>query len=285
MPGPKAVAAPHATLPHAASSPAAAAPAPDTAVLRHGELVLDGRLVDSSNTALVGSVTWGGVTERCVYKPVRGERPLWDFPDGTLAHREVAAALVARAAGWDCVPATVFRRGPLGLGMVQRWIAAADPSRVVDLVPAEAIPEGWLHVLAVRDEQGREFALAHADSDALATIAVFDLVTNNADRKGSHLLATADGAIRGVDHGLTFHPEPKLRTILWGWAGRPLPNPVIPALAALAEALDGPLRAALNDHLTAAEITATADRLAALIADPRFPMPPQERTAIPWPPL
>ena len=133
----------------------------------------------------------------CIYKPVRGERPLWDFPDGTLAERELAAYLVSRAAGWDCVPLTVIRDGPYGPGMVQRWIEDADPEEVVDLVPVDGIPTGWLPVLRAIDTDGDDVAVVHADNPALATLAGFDLVVNNADRKGSHVLPTADGRILG----------------------------------------------------------------------------------------
>ncbi|MBN9611433.1 MAG: phosphatidylinositol kinase [Actinobacteria bacterium 69-20] len=261
-------------------------------VLRRGELVPDGVLVDSSNRALVGSVTRGGITVRCVYKPIRGERPLWDFPDGTLAAREVAASLVAQTAGWDCVPATVFRDGPLGPGMVQEWIADAAPDRVADLLPAADVPDSWLPVLAARDEAGRRLLVAHADEPALATLAAFDLAVNNADRKASHILATADGRIRGVDHGLTFHQEPKLRTILWGWAGRPLPANAVDGLRRLADAMDASdadLAVSLSKSLSAlisdAEIAALRTRIRRLLAEPVFPLPPTDRTAIPWPPL
>lgn len=266
-------------------------------VLRRGALRPDGLLVDSSNHALVGSVTLDGVTVRCVYKPVRGERPLWDFPDGTLAAREVAASLVARAAGWDCVPATVLRDGPFGRGMVQEWVAGADPDRVADLLPADEVPAAWLPVLAARDADGRRLAVAHADDPALAILAAFDLVVNNADRKASHILATADGRIRGVDHGLTFHAEPKLRTILWGWSGRPLPASAVDGIGRLARALgaaprgdrhdsaDRGLPQALAGLLSDVERTALSARLTRLLADPVFPPPPTDRTAIPWPPL
>ncbi len=265
-------------------------------VLRRGELVPDGLLVDSSNRALVGSVTLDHITVRCVYKPIRGERPLWDFPDGTLAAREVAASLVAQTAGWDCVPATVFRNGPLGPGMVQEWIADAEPDRVADLLPAADVPDSWLPVLAARDESGRRLLVAHADEPALATLAAFDLAVNNADRKASHILATADGRIRGVDHGLTFHREPKLRTILWGWAGQPLPAGAVDGLRRLADAMDAtdadpavspaaPLAKSLSALISDVEITALRTRIRRLLAEPVFPLPPTDRTAIPWPPL
>ena len=172
----------------------------------------------------------------CIYKPVRGERPLWDFPDGTLADRELAAYRVSRVAGWDCVPLTVLRDGPYGPGMVQRWIET--PTRRGRRPGAGGrIPPGWLPVLRALDTDGDDVAVVHADAPALALLAGFDLVVNNADRKGSHVLPTADGRLLGVDHGLCFHADDKLRTILWGWAGQPLPDPVSDGIARLTSAL------------------------------------------------
>lgn len=280
MPAPEASAAPSATRSAPQHGPGAT-----REILLHGALVPDGRLVDSSNNALVGAVTLHDETLRCVYKPTRGERPLWDFPDGTLAGREVAAALVARAAGWECTPETVFRDGPFGAGMVQEWVDDADPDRVADLIPADDRPPSWLPVLAARDESGRALVVAHADDPALAVLAAFDLAVNNADRKASHILATPDGRIRGVDHGLTFHVQPKLRTILWGWAGRPLPAPAVAGLAKLKRSLDADLAEQLAAYLSAEELAALRIRIRALIDDPVFPLPPTDRTAIPWPPL
>lgn len=254
-------------------------------VLLSGDLVPDGLLIDSSNHALVGSVSLGDLSVRCVYKPIRGERPLWDFPDGTLAAREVAASVVAQAAGWDCVPLTVLRDGPLGPGMVQEWVADADPDQVADLLPADEVPASWLPVLAARDEDGGRLFVAHADDPRLATLAAFDLAVNNADRKASHILATPDGRIRGVDHGLTFHVEPKLRTILWGWAGKPLPPVGVDGLRRLSDALDQDLDSSLADLLSGPERKAFAMRVRRLLDDPVFPLPPTDRTAIPWPPL
>ena len=167
------------------------------ALLEHGELGVEGRLVVASNATLYCSVCLNGVTAACVYKPVAGERPLWDFPDGTLAEREVAAYEVSAATGWLIVPPTVFRSGPLGPGMVQLWIDTDDEVDIRRLIRGTS-------------------------SDQLRRIAVFDAVINNADRKGGHLLPTRAGHIYGVDHGVSFHAEPKLRTLLWQWSGRPL---------------------------------------------------------------
>ena len=190
-------------------------------IIGRGEISVTGRLTDASNLTLLGEATLDGLTVPCIYKPVRGERPLWDFPDGTLAERERAAFLVSRTARWDCVPLTILRDGPYGHGMVQRWIEDADPEDVVDLAPVSRIPAGWLPVLRAVDVDGSDVAVVHADTPALSTLAGFDLVVNNADRKGSHVLPLPDGRVLGVDHGLTFHTDDKLRTILWGWAGKP----------------------------------------------------------------
>ena len=137
----------------------------------------------------------------CVYKPVRGERPLWDFPDGTLADREVASHRISEAAGWNCVPPTILRDGPYGSGMVQQWISDADPDLTADLVPETELPDGWFPILRAVDEDGAGLLLVHAPLEALAVLAGFDLVVNNADRKASHILPTPDDRIRGVDHG------------------------------------------------------------------------------------
>jgi uncharacterized repeat protein (TIGR03843 family) len=254
-------------------------------LLREGELAVTGRLTDASNISLVGTVAHDGESLECVYKPVRGERPLWDFPDGTLAGREVASYLIGQAAGWRCVPVTVLRDGPFGPGMVQQWIGDADPDLTVDLLPAEEVPSGWLPVLAAEDGDGNPVVVAHADDPALAVLAGFDLVVNNADRKASHILPTPDGRVRGVDHGVSLHREPKLRTVLWGWAGRPLPEAVTAGLDRLAAALGQGLADELAELISESEVLALAERIAALRAEPRFPTPPRNRTPIPWPPL
>ena len=149
----------------------------------------------------------------CVYKPIRGERPLDDFPDGTLAYREAAAYVVSEAIGWSVVPPTIMRDGPLGRGMVQLWIDVDQERNVIDLI--------------------------RAGDPALRRMALFDAVINNADRKGGHLLPTADGHVYGVDHGVTFSPDPKLRTILWGWRGQPLDDSELATLDDLPRAARG----------------------------------------------
>ncbi len=265
-------------------------------VLAEGELTVTGRISDASNLTLLATATAdlgtadGPVSVECVYKPVRGERPLWDFPDGTLAARERAAYLVSHAAGWDCVPLTILRPGPYGEGMVQRWIhspedADGSADSVVDLLPVDRMVPGWLPVLRAVDMDGSDVVVAHADRPALARLAGFDVVVNNADRKGSHILTSPDGRILGVDHGLCFHTDNKLRTILWGWAGDDLPAEVRDGVGRLRTALDADLGEQLDELLTVTEVTAFRRRLERLLERPVFPRPPTNRTPIPWPPL
>jgi uncharacterized repeat protein (TIGR03843 family) len=185
-------------------------PAPDPVT---AELILTGRITTASNATFLGSI--GDVV--VVDKPTAGESPLWDFPQGTLAHREVAAYLVSQVFGWDVVPHTWLRDGPMGEGMVQLWQQQDPAQSAVNLVATDHVPEtGWKHVLEGRDENGRIVALVHEDSPALRRMAVFDIIVNNADRKGDHILAMTDGHRHGVDHGLSFHRDQKLRTVLWG---------------------------------------------------------------------
>jgi uncharacterized repeat protein (TIGR03843 family) len=263
--------------------------ADDAAVelLTHGEIELEGRLVDASNTTLRAVVTLSGVTARCVYKPVRGERPLWDFPDGTLADREYAAYLVSNATGWTVAPPTILRDGPLGPGMCQLWIDEERQSDepLVGFLPARRVPAGWHRIAAARDDSGRPYALAHADDPRLARMAVFDAVVNNADRKGGHVLPTVDGRLYGVDHGVCFHIHDKLRTVLWGWAAQPMPDDVKETVSRLRADLDGALCARLAAHLRAAEVAALVARVDRLLATGCFPRPSDGWPALPWPPI
>ncbi|MGH3738554.1 MAG: SCO1664 family protein [Micromonosporaceae bacterium] len=256
-------------------------------LLRHGELELEGLLAEASNATLRAVISHDGVTARCIYKPVRGERPLWDFPDGTLAGRELAAYLVSVAGGWDVVPPTVLRDGPLGPGACQLWLDEAhqpDAEPVAELVAAEAVPEGWLPIAEFEAGDGRSYVLAHADDPRLARLAVFDAVVNNADRKGGHLLAVA-GRVYGVDHGVCFHVEPKLRTVLWGWAGDALDEAVAEAPLRLAARLQtGDLSERLAVHLTTAEVEALSARVRDLAERGRYPAPRGSRP-LPWPPI
>jgi uncharacterized repeat protein (TIGR03843 family) len=256
-------------------------------LLRHGTMELEGRLMDASNATLRAVITHGGTVARCVYKPVSGERPLWDFPDGTLAGREYSAWLLSEATGWGIVPPTVLRDGPLGPGMCQLWI---DDDRQSDelllgFVPAARVPGGWRRIMSARDERGRPFVLAHADDPRLARLAVFDAVANNADRKGGHVIPTVDGRVYGVDHGICFHTEDKLRTVLWGWAGDPLPADSVEPLAKLRTELAGPLGAELGEHLTEMEIGSLTMRVDRLLATRCFPRPNEDWPSIPWPPI
>jgi uncharacterized repeat protein (TIGR03843 family) len=248
--------------------------------LETAELMLTGRITTASNATFLGSI--GDVV--VVYKPIAGESPLWDFPDGTLAHREVAAYLVSQALGWDVVPRTWLRDGPMGEGMVQLWQDQDPAQSAVNLVATDEVPEtGWKHVLEGQDENGRMVALVHEDSPALRRMAVFDTVVNNADRKGDHILAMADGHRRGVDHGLTFHRDHKLRTVLWGWLGDALTTEERDGIDRVSEGLHGALGRKLADLLSAEEIASLAARCARLRLAGQFPAPSGEMPAVPWP--
>ncbi len=228
-------------------------------LLRQGELSIEGRLVDASNATLYCTCTLDELTVAVVYKPVRGERPLWDFPDGTLAGRELSAFFVSEASGWDVVPPTVLRDGPFGSGMCQLWI---DVDETVDLS-----------------------ALARSEHPDLRSMAVFDAVVNNADRKGGHLLPRGDGRVQGVDHGICFSREDKLRTLLWQWRGHRLSRAELAVLAGLLDQLDGALGDQLHEHLTRGEVAATRRRIERLVSTRRFPQPSDDWPAIPWPPF
>jgi uncharacterized repeat protein (TIGR03843 family) len=245
------------------------------------ELVLHGRIMPASNATFVGEI--GEV--RVVYKPVAGERPLWDFPDGTLADREVAAYLVSEAIGWNVVPETWLREGPHGLGMVQRWQEPDADQEAVTLVPEGRVPPGYLRVFDGLDGQDQPVSLVHEDSSPLRRMAVFDIVVNNADRKGGHVLEMTDGHRYGVDHGVTFHTDHKLRTVLWGWLGERLTDAEVAAVSRLRAALGGDLGDALGFHLTEPEIDAIARRCDRLVARGSMPAPRGEWPAIPWPPF
>jgi uncharacterized repeat protein (TIGR03843 family) len=228
-------------------------------LLRDGEMAVEGRLVDASNVTLYCSVAAAGRTAACVYKPIAGERPLWDFPEGTLAYREVAAYAVSAVTGWAVVPPTVLREGPFGPGMVQLWIDVEDS---VDLS-----------------------VLARSNLPALRRMAVFDAVVNNADRKGGHLLPTADGHVYGVDHGVCFSVEDKLRTLLWRWRGTPLTEEAMTVLAGLRDGLAGGLGGTLAELLAPGEVRATVRRVERLLATGCHPQPSEDWPAIPWPPF
>ncbi len=192
--------------------------------LATGELHVIGRLAEASNLALLAEVATDGGPLRCIYKPVSGERPLWDFPGAALAAREVLTSEVARCFGWDLVPPTSWREeGPFGAGMCQAWVEAVDDDPVA-LFPSGRVPDGWCEVAEGRDASGSAIVLAHESSAQLQRMVVLDALVNNGDRKGGHVLRRADGSVAGIDHGVTFHAEDKLRTVLWGWAGRADPR-------------------------------------------------------------
>ncbi|MGI5351274.1 SCO1664 family protein [Streptomyces sp. CA-250714] len=284
-------------------------------LLARGTLTVHGRIRAASNAVLFGTVEHEGRSLPCVYKPVAGERPLWDFPDGNLAQREVAAYEISRATGWDLIPATVLREGPYGTGMCQAWVGelpdaeaddagepdsetelAAEPAPLLALVDGDEPGEGWKAVGFADVGDGRTALLVHADDPRLRRLAVLDAVINNGDRKGGHLLPRPDGALYAIDHGVTFHVDDKLRTLLWGWAGEELTGEAVEALRSLSAALapgarpqdapeGAPLAVRLSQLLTEAEVEATRKRVEALLSSGRHPLPSGEWPAIPWPPV
>ncbi|WP_202425051.1 SCO1664 family protein [Streptomyces sp. HUCO-GS316] len=260
---------------------------PPAALLAEGELTVRGRIREASNAALYCTVSHDGQEAACIYKPVAGERPLWDFPDGTLAQREVAAYEVSEATGWGLVPPTVLREGPYGEGMCQLWIEVTPADELLALVDGEEPGPGWRAIGFAEVGDGRPALLVHADDVRLRRLAVLDAVINNADRKGGHLLPAAGGRLYGIDHGVTFNAEDKLRTLLWGWAGEPLTGEAVEVLEGLTEALHpaGALAGRLAGLITGAELDATRARVAALLDSGKHPEPSGEWPAIPWPPV
>ena len=232
-----------------------------SAILEHlqgGEIEVTGRLVDASNATLYANCTYDENTFPVIYKPVAGERPLWDFPDGNLAQREYAAYRISELGKFFLVPPTVLRDGPFGLGMVQQWI---DIDESIDLA---------------------EFY--RTDDARLRSMALFDAVINNTDRKIGHLLPSADGQLRGCDHGVTFHEEDKLRTVLWQWADKPLSDA---EKMQLNELRDGLIQepGEVNELITEREYEALLQRIERLLETESFPTPSDEWPAVPWPPF
>jgi uncharacterized repeat protein (TIGR03843 family) len=252
-------------------------------LVARGRIEVEGRLVDASNTTLFCGISGADAVAKCVYKPISGERALWDFPDGTLAGREVATYLISEAAGLHLVPPTVHRDGPFGPGMVQLWVDTKDGDDLVDVLAPSDVPAGWRRVLRARDRFGDPAVLAHADHQSVRLLAALDVVINNADRKGGHVLHGTDGRVYGVDHGICLHSEDKLRTVLWGWVGESLQDDAVESLRLLRSALDDDLAERLGEHLTRREIRALGNRLDGLLAEPVYPMPNSEWRAIPWP--
>lgn len=254
-----------------------------------GDLEVIGRIADSSNHSVLARLV-DRPGEHVIYKPIRGERPLWDFPDGTLAGREVAAHLVSRLGGWDLVPLTVLRDGPLGPGAVQRWIGnpltpVPDDEDVV-VIPTGPVPSGWVHVLDGETPTGKPVSVVHRGRDDVRSLTVLDAVLNNSDRKGSHCLRDDAGRLWAIDHGVCFSPTPKLRTVLWGWAGQRFTSADTARLRRFAAELARPeARAAFARLLPEDDVVALEERVARLLAEGRHPMPSPDWPPVPWPPL
>lgn len=240
-----------------------------------------GQLREASNATFLVEAADADPPRRGVWKPVAGERPLWDFPHGTLAAREVAAYELSAAAGFDVVPTTVLAETAQGPGALQTWVDVdAGLEGLVDLVHPDEVPEGWFAIVDGLDADGNDITLIHADDPRLRRIALFDVVTNNSDRKGAHLLPS-QGTVLGCDHGLCFHTEPKLRTILWGWAGQPLTEDEVALLGRTQDVA----AQTLSPWLSPEEVTAVEERTAAMLLGAHFPHPTDEWPTIPWPPL
>ena len=228
-------------------------------ILEDGVVKVEGRLVDASNATLFTEIELSGQTVRAIYKPISGERPLWDFQSGTLAFRERAAYLLSEAMGFHLVPLTILRDGPFGEGAFQLWI---DIDESVDLA---------LYFREINEN--------------LRKVALFDAVINNTDRKIGHLLPAETGHLFVCDHGVTFHEEDKLRTVLWQWSGQPLSADEMAILSSLKDAITNGLIAELPQLLSAIEIDALLMRIDRLISESTFPEPNPEWPAVPWPPF
>jgi uncharacterized repeat protein (TIGR03843 family) len=221
-----------------------------------GDIKVIGRLVDASNATLMGEVVSLNSNIQVIYKPIAGEKPLWDFQDGNLAFREYCAFLVSELAGFNIVPATILRDGPFGLGMVQQWI---EIDKTVDVV---------------------EFG--QSEDRQLRKLALFDSIINNTDRKYGHLLIDTDKKLYGCDHGVSFHSQNKLRTVIWQFAGKKFTTE---EMALLERTREVDFNGVFENYLTDIEISAFTDRIHTLIASGTFPLPSDEWPAIPWPPV
>jgi uncharacterized repeat protein (TIGR03843 family) len=270
--------------------------------LRWAPLHVVGRFVTASNTTLLAEVEPIHRPSRAtdqddddrvkvVYKPTRGTRPLWDFEASSLARHEVAAYQLAAGAAAvlgdePLVPLTVMRdAGPLGEGAVQLYVEVDDEVDVVDVFGVDEMPDsGWLSVFAAEDRYGNDLVVAHADVERLRRMALLDEVINNADRKGQHVLTLGDGRIVGIDHGLCFHVDDKLRTVLWGYAGEPFDEGDLTFLDALETTVSGDTTE-LPALLSGDEYEALLLRLATARLRGTFADPPFDRHPIPWPPL
>lgn len=230
-------------------------------ILGQGEITVQGEFLLGSNYTFLAQVNLDGQMLPVVYKPIRGERPLWDFPAASLARREAAAFLVSEALGWGFVPATVYRRdAPLGPGSVQLFIE--------------------------HDPDYHYFNFTEADRQRLAPVALFDLLVNNADRKGSHILRDPDGHLWLIDHGLCFHVEDKLRTVIWDFIGEPIPVDLSGDLVRFRQKLEAdsaPLADDLAKYLSRSEVKALGRRAGKLATTGMFPAPDPRRRSYPWP--
>lgn len=253
-------------------------------VLAEADLRIDGRIAGASNSTLrCRAQAPGAPPLLCVYKPVSGERPLWDFPELTLAHRELASYELSEALGWGLVPPTAWRDdGPAGPGMCQLWIDVDPVADQVDVVAPGTAPAGWKRVLDATDAHGRPVELVHANSSEMRRIALFDAIANNADRKGGHVLVDGEGRVWAIDHGVTFSTEVKLRTVVWGWAGEPIPDDEIDDLNRLRE-LIGASFEPIDQWLDEGERLQLRFRLGRLLTSGTYPVPAGKWPAIPWP--
>jgi uncharacterized repeat protein (TIGR03843 family) len=212
-----------------------------------------------------------------------GERPLWDFPEGTLSGREVAVWEVDRALGFNLVPLTVWREeGPLGAGMCQQWIVEDESQALVDVVPHGESLTGWRTVLKARDEENAVVELIHSEHDRLRDLALLDAVVNNADRKAGHIIVDLNGRVFGIDHGIALHSENKLRTVLWGWAGEALTERHLDALMKLQDQLTEGVEP-IDRWLNGAERRALRSRVYDLLSTRTYPIPSAQWPSIPWP--
>jgi Phosphatidylinositol 3- and 4-kinase len=237
-------------------------PAPLQAILENGEIEIKGQFSRGYNYTFLVNVRYDGSEIQAVYKPGRGEQPLWDFPENTLAGREVCAYLVSQALGFGLVPFTLLRDGPLGPGSLQQFIE--------------------------NDPNYHYFNFKTADIERLRAVVFFDLLVNNADRKGSHILVQKrTRKLYLIDHGLCFHVEDKLRTVVWDFAGESFPPDLVSVLPNFLAELAGPgnLSAALAAYLSPEELAALRERADALQAAGQYPFPPEDRRAFPYPPV
>jgi uncharacterized repeat protein (TIGR03843 family) len=233
-----------------------------TTALQEGELEVQGQFLHGSNYTFLGRITLGDESFQAVYKPRRGEQPLWDFPEGTLAKREVAAYVLSQGLGWELVPPTVYRhKGPLGPGSLQYYVEHRPSYHYFNFSPA--------------------------DLQRLRPVVVFDIIANNADRKGSHVIMDLAGHLWLIDQGLCFNVDDKLRTVIWDFAGEQLPDDLRVALVGLGDKLAAgePLYQGLLPLLRQGEIRAIARRAVALAENGRFPKPPDDRRPYPYPPI